>query len=377
MSPYWYISGFIALLSILEVITKGNNNSQKISTYLFLICVLVLIVFGGIRGLGTGMDDYQYRSFYHDFLQRIEVNGVWQTIAFFRYEPLTFVIAFIASVVSKNSDILIFIYCAISVSINAAFFKKLSPYPILTLALYSAHIFINKDMNQIRFGLSSAFFLGFVYFLFTGEKMWAFAFFLLSFFSHNTAVIAVTIIPFLFIRKSPFIPIMIILVSVPLSKVGGNNFVQLISSHLGGLGQRAADYSNGDSTEPTSVFSIANFKNIILVFVFCYFMLSRKLKETDWQAYSFNYLIILIFSIGGAVRIFFYDYPSGARLSNYLLQVEPIVLATLVFYAKKVLKLPVYMMVLLIVAYYLYYNTIQVKQAVVGYTVSDTFRLTN
>lgn len=123
MSPYWYISGFIALLSILEVITKGNNNSQKISTYLFLICVLVLIVFGGIRGLGTGMDDYQYRSFYHDFLQRIEVNGVWQTIAFFRYEPLTFVIAFIASVVSKNADILIFIYCAISVSINAAFFK--------------------------------------------------------------------------------------------------------------------------------------------------------------------------------------------------------------------------------------------------------------
>lgn len=106
-------------------------------------------------------------------------------------------------------------------------------------------------------------------------------------------------------------------------------------------------------------------------------MLSRKLKETDWQAYSFNYLIILIFSIGGAVRIFFYDYPSGARLSNYLLQVEPIVLATLVFYAKRVLKLPVYMMVLLIVAYYLYYNTIQVKQAVVGYTVSDTFRLTN
>ena len=377
MSPYWYISGFIALISILEVITKGDNNSKKISTYLFLMCVLVLIVFGGIRGLGTGMDDYQYRSFYQDFLQRIQVNGVMHTIAFFRYEPMTFVIAFLSSVVSKNADILIFIYCAIAVSINAFFFKKLSPFPILTLALYSAHVYINKDMNQIRFGLSSAFFLGFVYYLFLGEKLWAFAFFLLSFFSHNTAVIAVTIIPFLYIRKTPVIPIAIILLSVPLSKVGGNNFVLLISSHLGSLGERAAGYSNGDTAgEPTSVFSIANLKNIILVCVFCYFMLSKKLKETDWQAYSFNYLIILIFSIGGAVRIFFYDYPSGARLSNYLLQIEPVVLATLLFYSRKVLRLPMYAMILFILVYYLYYNTIQVKQAVVGYTVSDTFRLT-
>lgn len=376
MSPYWYISGFILVISMLEVIAKGNDKTKQISTYLFLMCVLVLIVFGGIRGLGTGMDDYQYRTFYHDFLQRIEVNGVWNTIAFFRYEPLTFVIAFLSSVVSRNEDIFIFIYCVITVSVNAIFFKKLSPFPILTLALFSAHVFINKDMNQVRFGLSSAFFLGFVYYIINGERMWAFLMIVLSFFSHNTAIIAITIIPFLYIRRVPWIPIFIILISVPLSKVGGNNFVLLISSHLGSMGERAADYSNGVSGEGTqSVFSISNFKNIILVLVFCFFMLTKEIKEKKPELYNFNYLLILVFSIGGAVRIFFYNYPSGARLSNFLLQVEPVVLAAWLFSVKKVFKLPVYVMVACVMLYYLYYNTVQVKQAVTGYTVSETFKL--
>lgn len=376
MAPYWYISGFLLLISIVEILLKKDERTTHILTYLLCIAAATLVVFGGIRGLGTGMDDYQYRSFFADFINRIQVNGFAETVAFFRYEPLIFVLAYLTSLFSHNADIFLFIFCVLAVSVNAVFFKKMSPYPILALALYSAHIFINKDMNQIRFGLSSALFLGVIWYIYLKRYWMALAFTLLSFFSHNTAVMVVTLIPFLFIRDSRWWPVAIILLSIPASKVGGTSFISLISSHLGSLGERAEGYSNETSnTGEGSIFSVSNLKNIMLVFIFVYFLLSNEIKKYNYQQYRLNYLLVLTFAIGGGIRIFFYNYSSGARLSNYLLQVEPIILASLVYQVRPILKPAMFAMFAFFLVYYLYYNTISLKQAVVGYEVAKEFRL--
>jgi len=376
MAPYWYISGFLLLISIVEILLKKDERTTHILTYLLCIAAATLVVFGGIRGLGTGMDDYQYRSFFADFINRIQVNGFAETVAFFRYEPLIFVLAYLTSLFSHNADIFLFIFCVLAVSVNAVFFKKMSPYPILALALYSAHIFINKDMNQIRFGLSSALFLGVIWYIYLKRYWMALAFTLLSFFSHNTAVMVVTLIPFLFIRDSRWWPVAIILLSIPASKVGGTSFIALISSHLGSLGERAEGYSNETSNAGEgSIFSVSNLKNIMLVFIFVYFLLSNEIKKYNYQQYRLNYLLVLTFAIGGGIRIFFYNYSSGARLSNYLLQVEPIILASLVYQVRPILKPAMFAMFAFFLVYYLYYNTISLKQAVVGYEVAKEFRL--
>ncbi|HAB25403.1 MAG: EpsG family protein [Pantoea sp.] len=376
MAPYWYISGFLLLISIVEILLKKDERTTHILTYLLCIAAATLVVFGGIRGLGTGMDDYQYRSFFADFINRIQVNGFAETVAFFRYEPLIFVLAYLTSLVSHNADIFLFIFCLLAVAVNAVFFKKMSPYPILALALYSAHIFINKDMNQIRFGLSSALFLGVIWYIYLKRYWMALAFTLLSFFSHNTAVMVVTIVPFLFIRDSRWWPVAIILLSIPASKVGGTSFISLISAHMGSLGERAEGYSNETSnTGEGSIFSVSNLKNIMLVFIFVYFLLSNEIKKYNYQQYRLNYLLVLTFAIGGGIRIFFYNYSSGARLSNYLLQVEPIILASLVYQVRPILKPAMFAMFAFFLVYYLYYNTISLKQAVVGYEVAQEFKL--
>lgn len=376
MAPYWYISGFLLLISIVEILLKKDERTTHILTYLLCIAAATLVVFGGIRGLGTGMDDYQYRSFFADFINRIQVNGFANTVAFFRYEPLIFILAYLTTLFSHNADIFLFIFCLLAVTINAVFFKKMSPYPVLALALYSAHIFINKDMNQIRFGLSSALFLGVIWYIYQKRYLLALAFTLLSFFSHNTAVMVVTIIPFLFIRDSRWWPVAIILLSIPASKVGGTSFIALISSHLGAMGERAEGYSNETSnTGEGSIFSVSNLKNIMLVFIFVYFLLSDEIKKYNYQQYRLNYLLVLTFAIGGGIRIFFYNYSSGARLSNYLLQVEPIILASLVYQVRPMLKPAMFAMFAFFLVYYLYYNTISLKQAVVGYEVAQEFKL--
>lgn len=377
MAPYWYISGFLLVIGLVEILLKKNERSIHLLTWMLCVAAVTLIIFGGIRGLGTGMDDYQYRSFFDDFIQRIQVNGFFTTVAFFRYEPLIFAIAWITSLISHNSSAFLFVFCILAVAVNAIFFKKMSPYPVLALVLYSAHIYINKDVNQIRFGLSSAFFLGVLWTIYLKRYWLAFGFFVLSFLSHNTAVMVVTIIPFLFIRESRWWPVLIIVASIPLSKVGGMGFVALISSHLGSLGERAAGYNNDNSAaaETGSVFSISNLKNVALVFIFVYFMLSEQLKRDDYALYRLNYLLILTFAIGGGIRIFFYNYSSGARLSNYLLQVEPILLTSLIYQSRKILKPAMFAMFAFFLVYYLYYNTISQKQAVVGYEVAREFKV--
>jgi len=335
-----------------------------------------LIVFGGIRGLGTGMDDFQYRSFFEDFVRRIEINGFFKTVAFFRYEPLIFATAWITSLFSHNASIFLFVFCALAVSINAYFFKKMSPYPVLALVLYSAHIFINKDINQIRFGLSSALFLGVLWSIYLKRYWWAFAFFILSFTSHNTAVMVVTLVPFLFIRDWRWWPVVIIVASLPLSVVGGSSFVALIAGHLGSLGERASGYNNDPSyAMGGSILAVSNLKNIMLVFVFFYFMLTDQLKRENYAQYRLNYLLIMSFAIGGAVRIFLYNFPSGSRLSNYLQQVEPIILTSLIYQARRSWKPALYAMLVFFLLYYLYYNTISTKQAVTGYEVAREFWL--
>ncbi len=75
MAPYWSISGFLLLLSLFEILVKKDERTNYALTWLLCIAAMILIVFGGIRGLGTGMDDFQYRSFFEDFVRRIQING--------------------------------------------------------------------------------------------------------------------------------------------------------------------------------------------------------------------------------------------------------------------------------------------------------------
>ena len=157
----------------------------------------------------------------------------------------------------------------------------------------------------------------------------------------------------------------------------GMGFVSIIAGHLGALGERAANYNNDNSSAATtgSVFSVSNLKNVALVFIFVYFMLSNQLKRDNYDAWRMNYLLIITFAIGGGIRIFFYNYSSGARLSNYLLQVEPIILTLLIYQSKRVWKPAMFAMFVFFQMYYLYYNTISLKQAVVGYEVAREFKL--
>lgn len=375
MAIYWYISIFISALAILEIIISDQEKTKGIRLYLFWVAVFILFTFGGIRGLGTGLDDSQYRDFYNLFMEKIPIEGFAQTLKDFRYEPMIYIIAGTVRIFTKNADVFMYVFCMFAVCVNAWYFRKLSPFPLISLALYSAHLFINKDMNQIRFGLSSAFFLGFIYHLTQKNRMGMIRLFILSFISHATAIVAVLVPLALIVKKNKYIPAIIVLASIPIAFIGSQSLITLISSHLGSLGERAMGYANQDSLQEQGIFTLSNLKNIIFVFIFSALLLNDKIKNASPEKFSFYYIMVVAFAIGSGLRLALQDYASGGRLANYLLQIEPVLIAASIYQTRKIFKVAAIAITLLMTVYYLYYNTISSKQSITGYTVSESFKL--
>lgn len=375
MAIYWYISIFISALALVEIIISDQERTKEIRLYLFWVAVVILFTFGGIRGLGSGLDDSQYRDFYNLFMSKIPIEGFVKTLEDFRYEPMIYIIAGAVRIFTKNADIFMYVFCMIAVSVNAWYFRKLSPLPLISLALYSAHLFINKDMNQIRFGLSSAFFLGFLYHLTQKNRAGMIRLFILSFISHATAIVAILIPLALIVKKNKYIPAIIVLASIPMAFIGSHSLIALLSSHIGSLGERAMGYANQDSTQEQGIFTLSNLKNIIFVFIFSALLLNDKIRNISPEKFNFFYILVLAFAIGSGLRLALQDYASGGRLANYLLQIEPVLIAACIYQTRKVLKLAAVGVTLLMVVYYLYYNTISSKQSITGYTVSQSFQL--
>lgn len=375
MGIYWIISLSLTFVAIVETMLSKNENTAQIRTYLYFVAVVVLFTFGGIRGLGTGLDDFQYRDFFVQFVDKIVIEGFWRTVEEFRYEPAIYAIAGITRMFTANPDIFIFVFAVISVGVNAHYFRKLTPLPLVALAVYSAHLFINKDMNQIRFGLCSAFLMGFVYHMSRRSKSGMFTTFILSFISHATAIVAILIPLAMIVRKNKYIPIFIVLASLPLAFMGSSALIALLSSHLGGLGDRAMGYANQDSTQDQGILTLSNLKNIGFVFIFSFVLLSDKIKNLDLEKFNTYYILVITFAIGSGLRMALQDYASGGRLANYLLQVEPVLISLCIWECKKLKKLIAVAITILMVLYYLYYNTVSSKQSITGYQVSQSFKI--
>ncbi|MGQ6301825.1 hypothetical protein ACUNGJ_25180, partial [Serratia sp. IR-2025] len=81
MVMYWVVGYTLFLFSCYEVlITNGMEVKERkkdpLVILLFIAGVALLIVFGGIRGPMSGVDDDQYKQFYYYFIQQIDIDSL-------------------------------------------------------------------------------------------------------------------------------------------------------------------------------------------------------------------------------------------------------------------------------------------------------------
>ncbi|WP_338574363.1 EpsG family protein [Erwinia billingiae] len=373
MEIYWIISYSIMACCIFELAAINQLNDTRIrrfTVFLFFICTMLLIIFGGIRGFNSGMDDHQYLGFYHDFYSQLQVTHYDAITDIYRYEKLFMVLAWFFQLITKESYYFLFLICLIAVTTNAWIYKKYSPLLLVSLCLYSAHLFINKDMNQIRFGLSSAFAVAFVCTLAT-QKYWAAAlFFILSTQSHATGYTIILVLPFLFLRERKYLPLFLLCCSIPLGLIGGKKLFLDSLGIVPGLGERATSYSGTNFDAAAPVFGLANLKNIAFIFAFTIYYFREGIKKEDHLVY----ILLITYTLGAAIRITFSDFTIfGGRVGNLFLHTEPLLLAYTMVRIRNILIN--FALLFGLTSYYLYYNTLLSVQSIQGYSVAPVFRI--
>ncbi len=204
MAIYWMVSYFMLLFCLFELTAINRLQEPKIKrliSYFFFVLTLVLIFFAGIRGPDSGIDDWQYLDFFNDFSRQVRISDYDTITDIYRYEKMFMLLAWIFSWFSNNSYYFLLFIAFIAVGTNACCYKKYSPLILCSLCLYSAHLFINKDMNQIRFGLSSAFAVACICTAAGRNMLWAVLFFLMSAQSHSTGWVLLLVAPFLYLKE--------------------------------------------------------------------------------------------------------------------------------------------------------------------------------
>ncbi|MEM6160896.1 EpsG family protein [Erwinia sp. P6884] len=373
MAIYWIISYSIMACCIFELAAINQLQDTRIKqfvSYLTLICTLTLIVFGGVRGAHSGMDDHQYLDFFHNFYYQLQITDYAAITDTYRYEKLFMLLAWFFSLITRESYYFLFFICAIAVTTNAYCYKKYAPLMLCSLCLYSAHLFINKDMNQIRFGLSSAFAVAFVCSLATRKYFLAACFFVLSTQSHATGYTIILVLPFIFIRERKYLPLILIFCAIPLGIIGGRKLFLDSLGIVPGLGERAVSYTGTSFDASAPVFGLANLKNIAFVFMFTLYYFRNGIVKED----RFVYLLLITYSLGAAIRITFSDFTIfGGRVGNLFLHTEPLLFAFLMLRIRNIFLN--FGLLFAITSYYLAYNTILSAQSIQGYSVAPLFRM--
>nr|WP_255350088.1 EpsG family protein [Erwinia sp. 9145] len=334
------------------------------------VCTMSLIFFGGIRGLHSGLDDSQYLDFFHNFSSQLKITNYDAITDIYRYEKFFMLLAWFFSLFTKESYYFLFFICLIAVTTNAYCYKKYSPLMLCSLCLYSTHLFINKDMNQIRFGLSSAFAIAFICSLATRKYLLSVLFLVLSTQSHSTGYTVLLILPFLLLRERKYLPLLVVLVSLPLGIIGGKKLFLDSLGIVPVLGERAASYSGTNFDTATPVFGLANLKNILFIAGFTVYYFRNGIMKED----RLVYILLIAYSVGAAVRITFSDFSIfGGRVGNLFLHAEPILFAFLMMRVRNLMLN--FALLFFMSSYYLYYNTILSVQSISGYSVSPLFRI--
>lgn len=373
MAIYWIISYTILVFCIFELGAINQLDNAKVKpviNWMFLIVSITLIFFGGMRGDNSGIDDGQYLSFFHDFSSQLQVNNYAQITDTYRYEKLFMLLAWLFSFFSKESYYFLFFICVVSVSTNAYCLKKYSPLVLCSLCLYSAHLFINKDMNQIRFGLASCFAIMSICLAANRRMLLALLFFILSTQSHSTGWTLLLVVPFLFIRERKYFPLLMVFCAIPLGLVGGKKLFLDSLGIVPDLGDRAMGYEGTNFDQASPVFGLANLKNIAFIALFTFYYFKEGIKENERMAY----ILLIAYAIGAGVRITFSDFTIlGGRVGNLFLHVEPILLAFLMMRIRNLLLN--FFILFAMTSYYLAYNTIISVQSISGYSVDPLFHI--
>ncbi|WP_099293609.1 EpsG family protein [Butyricimonas sp. Marseille-P3923] len=151
MIPYFVVFGILAVFAILDVF-DGGQELRKRTLFLFF----VILCFFAAMNVG----DQDHANYELAFRESIDANVldkqslIGKEIYFMEpgYRLLNKLISFF----THQSFFIFAITAFVTLLLNFKVYKKYSPYFLFSVLLYYGHIYLVREMIQIRFGIASA-----------------------------------------------------------------------------------------------------------------------------------------------------------------------------------------------------------------------------
>ncbi|MND36923.1 hypothetical protein D3C87_886890 [compost metagenome] len=224
----WFFFALLTLIFIFSLLSLRQSHHPIGAALHIYICV-VIILFAGLRG--GDRDFFVYQEIYeatpliNDFSLEF-VRNIHGEIGYLLLSSLL-------KSIGLGFNFFLLAIATLSVSLIAVSTYRLSPIPLLSMAIYFSHFFILREMMQVRAGLSIAILL---YFLSSYKNIFlVFLGVIIASLFHSGALIIIPFLPFL--NNRAFISFKLYLCTFILCVILGNiGFLNILLTYFSDIG---------------------------------------------------------------------------------------------------------------------------------------------
>lgn len=193
-----YYSIFIILSFFTFLDFSKDKNLKYIKFILVFLVFLVLSLFAGLRSEYVGADYFNYIRIL-EYAPSLDNIFDFQSFLLVHTEPFYYLLNVLIKTFFDSYYPIFLLTALLAVGINSYNYNKYSKFVILSLLIYFSHLFLYKEMIQIRAGLASAILLFSIQSLYKREKLKYFGVVIVASGFHAGALI---FLPFYFFYKS-------------------------------------------------------------------------------------------------------------------------------------------------------------------------------
>lgn len=309
MAPYYILFSFLAFLSLGE--SLSIKRKQRI--FLLLGVWLLLTLFAGLRYNNADWNTY------YDFYKEI-AEGTGKGTADIGFNWICCLLSFI----SKDPILMFVSVAGAAVALNLNSFKKYSPFFLICVLYYFVHLYVLKEMIQIRGGLASAICLYSIRFLTDRKYKYFWLLWIIALSIHFSVIVwGLVGIMYKYQPLARALKLMLLISFIVGLVCPLGQFVKLVAA---GIDDRLGAYiAYGDNEYASTLGILTNInaiKGLIVSLVLLY--VYNKMENISRYFTSLLYAYV----IGVCWLMVFNDFAIiGGRMSGILLCVEPVLIS--------------------------------------------------
>ena len=320
----YYYSLFVTFF-FLSLLEKKFNPHLK--STLITISFLFLVFFAGFRSNEFG-DYCTYKYFFLDSPDLVQY--LYNPFLFHRHTDFGFqMLINFSKVFSSNVILMFFITALLSVSIIFFCIRKMSPYIFVSVIIYFSHMYLLKDLAQIRSGLASAFVLLSIYLVANKNIRSGVVSIVIGSLMHLSAIPTLIYVFFHKIEISKFLWICFLMISILVTAINLDDIVFQIFSQLNLLPLKFYVYYQQSSMSINN-YDLGIFSNIATVKYLLVSLVSIFLYDQLNNKYNFFKPAFILYIFGTAWIIIFNDFSIFAARIASIFTVGEIILIPMI-----------------------------------------------